>query len=141
MKITVPTSITIEVTVNAHIEKVWKFWNNPDHIKQWNAASDDWHTTHSEVDLKVGGKFSSTMAAKDGSMSFDFGGVYTLIKEHQLIEQRLGDERKVRVEFKPQNGKTKIIETFEAESTNPVEMQREGWQAILNNFKKHVEAN
>ncbi|MBX2941316.1 MAG: SRPBCC family protein [Cyclobacteriaceae bacterium] len=141
MKITVPTSITIEVTVNAPIEKVWKFWNNPDHIKQWNAASDDWHTTHSEVDLKVGGKFSSTMAAKDGSMSFDFGGVYTLIKEHQLIEQRLGDERKVRVEFKPQNGKTKIIETFEAESTNPVEMQREGWQAILNNFKKHVEAN
>ncbi|MEQ8361869.1 MAG: SRPBCC family protein [Cyclobacteriaceae bacterium] len=134
-------NITIETTINAPVEKVWKLWNDPHHIKQWNAASDDWHTTHSEVDLKVGGKFSSTMAAKDGSMSFDFDGKYTAVNEHQLIEQVLGDGRKVRVEFLAQNDKTKVIETFEAESTNPLEMQRGGWQAILDNFKKHVENN
>ncbi|MFZ1807472.1 MAG: SRPBCC family protein [Cyclobacteriaceae bacterium] len=134
-------NITIETIINAPVEKVWKLWNDPDHIKQWNAASDDWHTTQSSVDLRVGGKFSSTMAAKDGSVSFDFNGKYTAVNEHQLIEQELGDGRKVKVEFFSENGKTKVVETFEAEGTNPIEMQRGGWQAILDNFKKHVEAN
>jgi uncharacterized protein YndB with AHSA1/START domain len=137
----IKNTIKIETTINAPVEKVWKLWNDPHHIKQWNAASDDWHTTHSEVDLKVGGKFSSTMAAKDGSMSFDFNGEYTTVSEPKLIEQLLGDGRKVRVEFIAQNGQTKVVEAFEAERTNSLEMQRGGWQAILDNFKKHVESN
>ena len=132
-------SITIETTIDAPIEKVWQLWNDPNHIKQWNAASDDWHTTKSSVDVRVGGKFSSTMAAKDGSMSFDFAGVYTAVSKNQLIEQKLEDGRKLRVAFSSENGKTKVVETFEAESENSVEMQRAGWQAILDNFKKHVE--
>jgi len=132
-------SITIETTINSPLEKVWKLWNDPHHIKQWNAASDDWHTTQSSIDLRVGGKFSSTMAAKDGSMSFDFAGVYTAVSKTQLIEQTLDDGRKLRVEFSSENGKTKVVETFEPESTNSLEMQRGGWQAILDNFKKHAE--
>mgnify|MGYP000853278384 CR=1 FL=1 len=132
-------NITIEATINAPVEKVWKLWNDPNHIKQWNAASDDWHTPRSSVDLRVGGKFSSTMAAKDGTMSFDFAGVYTTVNKNQLIELTIEDGRKVRVEFSSENGKTKVVETFEAENTNPLEMQRGGWQAILDNFKKHVE--
>lgn len=132
-------TIKIETTINAPVKNVWKLWNDPNHIIQWNTASNDWHTTHSEVDLRVGGKFSSTMAAKDGSMSFDFNGEYTTVSEAKLIEQLLGDGRKVRVEFIAQNDQTKVVETFEAESTNSLEMQRAGWQAILDNFKKHAE--
>ena len=139
MKTDNPAPITIEATVNAPVEKVWKLWNDPLHIKQWSAASEDWHTPRSAIDLRIGGRFASTMAAKDGSMAFEFGGIYTNIKEHRLIEQKLDDERKVKVEFKPDGGKTKVVEAFDAESTNPVEMQRAGWQAILDNFKKHVE--
>ncbi|HCM76929.1 MAG TPA: polyketide cyclase [Cytophagales bacterium] len=136
-----PISITIEATIDAPVEKVWQFWNDPQHITQWNAASDDWHCPHSTVELKVGGKFSSTMAAKDGSMSFDFGGIYTAIEKHQLIEQKLEDERKVKIQFLSQNGKTKVIETFDAEGENTIEMQKNGWQAILDNFRRHVEKN
>ncbi|MFA7273932.1 MAG: SRPBCC family protein [Crocinitomicaceae bacterium] len=132
--------ITIETTVNKPIETVWNFWTEPEHIKKWNNASDDWHTPKSSNDLWTGGKFSSTMAAKDGSMSFEFWGVYDSVITHQEIKSTLGDDRKVEVIFSGDGSETKIIETFEAESQNSVELQRAGWQAILDNFKKYAEA-
>jgi uncharacterized protein YndB with AHSA1/START domain len=135
------TKITIETTVKAPAEKVWKYWSSPDHITKWAAASDDWHTTRSENDLQVGGKFSSRMEAKDGSFGFDFGGVYDEVKQHELIEYTLGDGRKVVTKFSNKGNEIKIVQTFDAESQNPVEMQRGGWQAILDNFKKYTEAN
>lgn len=131
--------ITVETTVAAPIEQVWRAWNTPEDIKQWNAASDDWHTTKSEVDLRVGGAFSSRMEAKDGSMGFDFAGTYTKVVEHKLIESAFG-ERTLVVEFIPSRDAVTVRETFDAETTHPVEQQRNGWQAILNSFKKHVEA-
>lgn len=134
------TAITVEALVNAPVEKVWKYWAEPKHITQWCQASDDWHAPHAENDLKVNGKFTTTMAAKDGSMSFDFGGVYTNVQLHKVIEYTILDGRKVKVAFSDINGKTKVTETFEAEDTNPVEMQRGGWQAILDNFKKYTES-
>ena len=134
-------SITVQSTINAPVEKVWKYWSEPAHIMQWCQASDDWHAPHAENDLKTGGKFSTTMAAKDGSFSFDFGGVYDLVTEHKLIEYTMGDGRKVSVVFNANGNTTEVIETFEPESTNPEEMQRGGWQAILDNFKKYTEAN
>jgi uncharacterized protein YndB with AHSA1/START domain len=130
--------ITVETTIAAPIEKVWQAWNTPDDIKQWNAASDDWHTTASSVDLRVGGGFSSRMEAKDGSMGFDFAGTYTKVVEHRLIESTFGD-RLLRVEFIPIGNGVTVRETFDAENTFPIEQQRAGWQAILNNFRKHVE--
>lgn len=132
-------AITIEALVSAPIEKVWKYWTEPKHIMAWSFASDDWHAPHAENDLKVGGKFTTTMAAKDGSFSFDFGGIYTAIKPQELIEYVLEDGRKVQVIFKSQNSKTNIISTFDPESQNPLDMQKNGWQAILDNFKKHCE--
>lgn len=134
-------SITVQSTVNAPVEKVWKYWSEPAHIMQWCQASDDWHAPHAENDLKTGGKFSTTMAAKDGSFSFDFGGVYDEVTEHKLIKYTMGDGRKVSVVFNAQGNATEVIETFEPESTNPEEMQRGGWQAILDNFKKYTEEN
>ena len=131
--------ITVETTVDAPIDAVWKAWNTPDDIKQWNAASDDWHTTKSEVDLRVGGAFSSRMEAKDGSMGFDFAGIYTRIEMKKLIESSFGD-RVLLVEFIPQAGDVVVRETFDAETTHSTEQQRQGWQAILDNFAKHVEA-
>jgi len=118
--------ITIEATINAPVEKVWKLWTGPEHIVKWNNASDDWHTTRAENDLRPGGKFLSRMEAKDGSFGFDFGGVYDEVITNKLISYTIGDGRKV-------------ITVFEAESQNPIEMQRGGWQAILNNFKKYAE--
>ena len=135
------TAITVETTVKAPVEKVWKFWNEPKHITKWCNASDDWHAPYAENDLHVGGKFKTTMAAKDGSFSFDFEGVYTNVKEHQLIEYTMADGRKVKIVFSSQGKETKVTETFDPENENPIEMQRGGWQAILNNFKKHTEAN
>lgn len=134
-------SITIETTIKAPVEKVWKFWSEPEHIKQWSFASDDWHTPYAENDLKAGGKFSSRMEAKDGSFGFDFGGIYDVVTPNEYIAYTLGDDRKVNVVFTEEDGETKVVETFEAESQNPVEMQRGGWQAILDNFKKYVENN
>ena len=131
--------ITVETNIAAPIEQVWRTWNTPDDIKQWNAASDDWHTTKSEVDLRVGGAFSSRMEAKDGSMGFDFSGAYTKIVEHKLIESAFGG-RVLSVEFIAGKDGVTVRETFDAESTHTVEQQRGGWQAILNNFKKHVES-
>ena len=130
--------ITIETTIAASVEDVWRAWTTPDDIKQWNAASDEWHTTKASVDLRVGGAFSSRMEAKDGSMGFDFAGTYTAIVEHQLLEALFGD-RVLRVEFLPGSNGVTVRETFDAESTHSIEQQREGWQAILNRFARHVE--
>lgn len=141
METTNPTQITVENTVNAPVEKIWQFWSGPEHITKWANASDDWHTTRAENDLQVGGKFLSRMEAKDGSFGFDFGGVYDAVKENELIEYTLGDGRKVIIHFTGKDGNTKIVQTFDAESTHSIEMQKGGWQAILDNFKKYVEAN
>ncbi len=131
--------ITVETTVNAPVAKVWSAYTTPDDIKQWNTASDDWHTTRSTVDLRVGGTFTSRMEAKDGSFGFDFAGTYTRIVPNKLIEFSFGDRAGV-VEFMPAEKGVKVRVTFDAESENPVEQQRQGWQAILNNFARHAEA-
>jgi len=135
------TPITIEATINAPVEKVWEFWNNPEHIKKWAFASPEWHAPKAENDLRVGGVFSTTMAAKDGSMSFDFGGTYDTVEENKLIAYRLEDGRKVKIVFEAAGDTTNITETFDPETQNPIEMQKGGWQAILDNFKKHTEEN
>ena len=135
------TSVTVEATVQAPVEKVWQYWTGPEHITKWNNASDDWHTPSAENDLRVGGKFSSRMEAKDGSMGFDFGGVYDKVKTNELIANTLGDGRKMSVHFKSEGDTTKVMETFEAEDEHSIEMQRVGWQAILDNFKKYTESN
>lgn len=133
------TNITVETTVNAPLKKVWEFWTEPKHIMAWCNASNDWHAPYADNDLKSGGKFKTTMAAKDGSFSFDFEGVYTNIEEYKTIEYTLSDRRKVKISFATEGNATKIVETFEPENTNPLEMQRGGWQAILDNFKKYTE--
>ncbi len=131
-------NITIETKIAAPIEAVWTAWTTPEDIKQWNAASDDWHTTTASVDLRVGGAFSSRMEAKDGSMGFDFTGTYTKVVKHQLIECAFG-ERTLRVEFVQGPDGVTVRETFEAEATHSEEQQRAGWQAILDNFARHVD--
>ena len=133
--------ITVETAVKAQLDRVWDAWNNPEDIKRWNAASDDWHTTRSSVDLREGGKFSSRMEARDGSEGFDFEGTYTRIVPRQLIEYRMDDGRHVIAEFSENAGRVRVRETFDAESENPSELQRQGWQAILDSFARHVEAN
>jgi uncharacterized protein YndB with AHSA1/START domain len=138
---TTTTTITIETTIKAPVAKVWQYWTSPQHIVNWNSASDDWHTPKAENDLRVGGKFASRMEAKDGSQGFDFSGIYNAVQTNQHIEYTMGDGRKVKVVFTSNGDETKVVEDFEAESTYPVEMQREGWQAILHNFKKYVEGN
>jgi len=132
--------ITVETTVNAPVDQVWKFWTAPEHITQWNFAADSWHSPTAENDLRPGGRFVSRMEAKDGSMGFDFEGVYDEVKTNELIAYTLGDDRKVTVKFQDQGNQTKVVETFEAESQNSLELQQGGWQAILDNFKKYVEA-
>lgn len=134
------TSITVQTTVNAPIEKVWQCWTKPEHITKWCQASDDWHAPYADNDLRAGGKFKTTMAAKDGSFSFDFGGVYDKVEAHRQIEYTMDDNRKVQVYFTTEGDATTITETFEPENTNPAEMQRGGWQAILDNFRKYTEA-
>lgn len=133
------TAITIGTTVNAPIEKVWKYFSEPEHITQWTFAVDDWHAPYAENDLRKDGRFKTTMAAKDGSVSFDFTGTYTDVQPHQRIAYTIDDGRKVDTLFESDGNTTKITQTFEAEDQNPIEMQRDGWQAILNNFKKHTE--
>ena len=131
--------ITVGNTINAPIEMVWDFWTTPTHITQWNNASDDWHTPHAENDLQVGGKFLSRMEAKDGSFGFNFIGTYDEVEENKVIVYTLEDGRKVKVTFVDERNVTKVIESFEAEDENSVELQQGGWQAILDNFKKYVE--
>ncbi|WP_439584929.1 SRPBCC family protein [Dyadobacter bucti] len=134
------TAITVETTVNAPVEKVWKCWTEPDHITGWTFASDDWHAPYADNDLRKDGKFKTTMAAKDGSFSFDFGGTYTDVTEHSLIAYTMEDGRKVKVSFSGEGDTTKVVETFDPENTHPADFQKAGWQAILDNFKKYTEA-
>ena len=131
--------ITVETLVRGNLDSVWDAWSNPDDIKQWNAASDDWHTTRSAVDLREGGKFSSRMEAKDGSAGFDFEGTYTRVVPQRLIEYRMDDGREVKVQFSEAADGVLVRETFDAENENDPEVQREGWQAILDGFARHVE--
>jgi len=135
------TSITVGVTIPAPVEKVWKCWKEPQHITQWNQASDDWHTPWAQNDFQVGGKFIFRMEARDGSIGFDFAGTYTKIKEHERIEYTLEDRRKVEVLFSHNGSETSVTEIFEPEQTHPIEIQRAGWQAILDNFKNYVAAS
>ena len=133
------TAITVEATILAPVEKVWELWTTPHHIMKWNNASDNWHTPRAENDLRVGGRFVSHMAAKDGSVGFDFGGIYDEVNTNKRIAYTMDDGRKNAITFTGSGSQTKVSETFDAESENSVELQRTGWQAILNNFKKYTE--
>lgn len=132
-------AITVETVVKAPLNKVWEYWNKPEHITNWAFAQDDWEAKEPENDLRVGGKFKTTMAAKDKSESFDFNGIYTALKENELMEYDMDDGRHVKVEFRQLPEGIKVIETFDPENENSEEVQRSGWQAILDNFKKYVE--
>ncbi len=131
--------ITVQNTINASIEKVWELWTAPEHVMKWNNASEDWHTPFAENDLKVGGKFKYTMASKDGTMRFDFEGIYTNVVNPSLIEYKLADDRKVKITFESQKNGVLLIEKFDPETENSEALQQQGWQAILDNFKKYVE--
>lgn len=135
------SAITIEATVKGNIEKVWNYWVEPKHIVTWNSASPDWHTPKAENDPRTGGRFMSRMEARDGSFGFDFEGIYSNVEKHKVIEYALGDERNVKITFEPKGDSVKVTETFDPENENPIEMQRGGWQAILDNFKKYTESN
>lgn len=139
MKTAEKTKITVATVINAPVEKVWNLWTDPKHIIRWNNASDDWHTPRAENDLRVGGRFLSHMAAKDGSMGFDFTGTYTTVELHKQIDYTMDDERKVQISFASEGNTTSVTETFEAEQMNSVELQQAGWQSILDNFKKYAE--
>ncbi len=132
-------SITIQVNIRVNLDTIWEKWNEPQSICQWYVATETWHTPRAENDLRVGGKFSTRMEAKDGSFGFDFGGFYTIVEPRKRIEYTLEDGRKVQVHFTQENESVVITESFEGEDENPYEMQRDGWQAILNNFKKYIE--
>jgi uncharacterized protein YndB with AHSA1/START domain len=133
-------AITVSVVVGAPVKKVWDSWTKPEHIVKWNSASDDWHTPNATNDLRVGGKFTSRMEAKDGSMGFDFEGVYDEVEPLKKIAYTMSDGRKVKIIFESKAGETMVKETFEPENTNSLELQRAGWQAIMDNFKKYTEA-
>lgn len=135
------TPITIQSSINAPIERVWDYWNGPDHITKWAFASDDWEASAVENDVRVGGKFKTVMEAKDKSASFDFSGVYTNVEEHKLIEYDMDDGRHVKIEFEDTPEGVEVTETFDPESENTEEVQRSGWQSILDNFKKYTEDN
>jgi uncharacterized protein YndB with AHSA1/START domain len=135
-----PVKITIERLVSAEPSRVWDAWNSPADIKQWNSAHESWHTTESTVDLREGGSFRSRMEAKDGSVGFDFEGTYTRIVPHRTIEYRMSDGREVATEFVEVPGGVLVKTIFDAEAENPPEMQRQGWQSILDNFGSYVEA-
>jgi len=141
MATTEKTTLTVTATVKASIEKVWKFWTRPEHITQWNNASDDWHTPYVSNDLRPEGKFNYRMEAKDGSFGFDFEGIYNKVKTNEFIDYTITDGRKVHILFEAIGYTTVITESFEAEEVNSLELQQGGWQAILNNFKKYAEAN
>ncbi|MCJ0583445.1 SRPBCC domain-containing protein [Enterococcus cecorum] len=134
--------IQIQVDVQGDLATICHYWNEPKHIEQWHSASPDWHTINAQNDLRVGGSLTSRMEAKDGAMGFDFGGVYTEVVANQRLSYTLGDGREVTVAFSQiAPGLVHVVETFEAESQNPVELQKQGWQAILNHFKEYVEEN
>ena len=133
--------ITVQTKVQAPLDKIWSFWTVPEHITKWNSASEDWHTPYANNDLKVGGKFKYTMASKDGTMSFDFIGTYSVIQDKRTIAYTIEDGREVIIVFEEQEDGVIIRESFDPELENPKELQQQGWQAILDNFKKYVEAN
>lgn len=133
--------ITVETTVKAPADKVWQYWNAPEHITQWCSASPDWHTPKSENDLRKGGSFASRMEAKDGSFGFDFGGVYDEVITNKHIAYTMADGRKVSIDFTDKDGETHVSESFDPESENPADMQRAGWQAIMDNFKTYTESH
>lgn len=135
------TKITVETTVKAPAEKLWEQYTSPKHIVKWNNASDDWHTTKAENDLRPGGRFLSRMEARDGSAGFNFEGVYDDVKLNEYIAYTMTDGRKAEINFTGKNNETKMTVVFDAENENPMEMQREGWQAILDNFRKYAETN
>ncbi len=135
------TVITVQATVNAPVSKVWEYWTTPAHITKWNNASADWHTPRAENDLRAGGRFTARMEAKDGSMGFDFGGVYSQVKAPELIAYTLDDARKVTISFTGNAAGTIVTESFEAEDQNSIELQKGGWQSILDNFKKYTEGS
>ena len=137
---TTSTSITVAATVAASPEKVWEYYNGPTHITAWNSASEDWHTPSSNNDLRVGGRFTHRMEARDGSQGFDFSGTYDEVKDLERIAYTMDDGRKAIVDFKDLGGKTEVTVVFDAENEYPVDFQREGWQSILNEFKKYTEA-
>ena len=132
--------ITVETLVNAQLDRVWNAWNDPADIEQWNSPQEEWHTTRSTVDLREGGKFLSRMEARDGSSGFDFEGTYTRVVPKKVIAYRMSDGREVEVEFVEGPGGVRVKETFDAETENTPELQRNGWQAILDNFRRYVEA-
>ncbi len=134
-------AITVEALVNAPVSKVWRYWNEVEHITKWCQASDDWHAPYAENDLRKGGTLKTTMVAKDGSVSFDFVAVYSNVEPQKRIDYTIADGRKVTILFNEEGDQTRITETFELEGTNPLEMQRGGWQAILDSFKRHTEEN
>lgn len=133
--------ITVETTVQIPVEKTWELWTKPEHITQWNNATDDWHTPYAENDLRTGGKFLSRMAAKDGSVSFDFTGRYLTVKPNEQIIYEIADGRQVQISFTRVGNTTNIVESFEAEEIHSHDLQKGGWQSILNNFKKYAESN
>lgn len=135
------TKITVENTVNAPTETVWELWNGARHIEKWNSPSEDWHCPKAENDLKVGGKLKSRMEAKDGSMGFDFEGIYDTVENPNRVAYTMSDGRKVKIEFSKEGNQTKVSETFDPEEINSHEMQQSGWQAILDNFKKYAESS
>jgi uncharacterized protein YndB with AHSA1/START domain len=141
MELAEKTIIMVQAIINAPIEAVWKYWTTPEDIVEWNTASEDWHTTRAENNLRAGGNFIYRMEAKDGSAGFDFAGVYDKVIINEQIDYTLGDGRKVIVKFSPAAGKVRVVESFEAENTYPVEMQRSGWQAILDNFNKYTKTH
>ena len=138
---TTAATITVKVKVNAPLEYVWNFWTGSDHIIKWNSPSPDWHTTKASHDVIPGGKFTFRMEAKDGSMGFDFGGIYDEVEPNKLLTSTLGDGRKVQVTFSREEDGVLVTEIFEAENVNPIEQQRSGWQAIMDSFKNYVEAS
>jgi uncharacterized protein YndB with AHSA1/START domain len=133
------TKITVSTTVKAPLATVWAAWSEPQHIPGWAFASDDWQASDPENDLRAGGRFKTVMSAKDGSMSFDFTGSYTAVTPHERIEYTLDDGRQVQITFAETDAGVLVTETFETESENPLEMQRDGWQAFMDNFKKYTE--
>ncbi|REE78644.1 uncharacterized protein YndB with AHSA1/START domain [Paenibacillus taihuensis] len=133
--------VTVETVIQAPVAKVWSYWTEPDHITKWNQPSEDWHSPRAENDLRVGGAFVTRMEAKDGSMGFDFGGIYDDVKLHEAISYTMGDGRKVDIAFVAQGDTTKVVEIFDPENTHPVEFQQAGWQAIMDSFKRYVEGS
>ncbi len=132
--------VKVETTIAAPIEKVWDCWTMPGHITQWNFATESWHCPAASNDLREGGRFNWRMEARDGSMGFDFLGAYTKVEPNALIEYMLDDGRNVQIDFNEMNGSTHVVERFDPDQSNPVDIQRAGWQAILDNFRKYVES-